>query len=45
MGDAVASGKAGQKTPNGFYNIERMLKGVVNKKGSPTESVGDWGSM
>ena len=33
MGDAVASGKAGQKTPNGYYNVERMLKGVVAKKG------------
>lgn len=26
MGDAVSSGVAGQKTPNGYYNIERMLK-------------------
>ena len=33
MGDAVSSGVAGQTTPNGYYNIERMLKGVLNKKG------------
>ncbi|MHB8879863.1 MAG: DsrE/DsrF/TusD sulfur relay family protein [Myxococcaceae bacterium] len=33
MGDSVASGKAGQKTPNGFYNVERMLKGVLTGKG------------
>lgn len=25
MADAVACAKAGQKTPEGFYNIERML--------------------
>ncbi len=33
MGDAVVSAKAGQQTPNGYYNVERMLKGVVTKKG------------
>jgi uncharacterized protein involved in oxidation of intracellular sulfur len=33
MGDAVASAKAGQMTPQGYYNVERMLKGVVTKKG------------
>lgn len=33
MGDAVSSAKAGQQTPNGYYNLERMLKGVVTKKG------------
>jgi uncharacterized protein involved in oxidation of intracellular sulfur len=26
MGDAASCGVAGQKTPNGYYNIERMLK-------------------
>ena len=26
MGDAVACGKKGQRTPDGYYNIERMLK-------------------
>lgn len=29
MADAVLSAKAGQKTPEGFYNIERMLKRVL----------------
>jgi uncharacterized protein involved in oxidation of intracellular sulfur len=31
MGDAVACAKAGQNTPNGYYNIERMLKPVVRR--------------
>ena len=26
VGDAVACSKRGQKTPNGFYNLELMLK-------------------
>ncbi len=26
IGDAVVCGKGGQKTPNGFYNLERMFK-------------------
>ena len=29
LGDAVAVAKANQQTPNGYYNLERMLKGVV----------------
>ena len=29
MADAVLSAKAGQKTPEGFYSIERMLKRVM----------------
>lgn len=29
MGDAAACAKRGQKTPNGYYNIERMLQLVV----------------
>ena len=33
MGDAVASAKAGQQTPTGYYNVERMLKGVLGRKG------------
>ena len=33
MADAVPSAKSGQKTPNGYYNVERMLKGVLTKKG------------
>ncbi|MDP1590065.1 MAG: DsrE family protein, partial [Prosthecobacter sp.] len=26
LADAVAGGKKGQKTPDGYYNLERMLK-------------------
>jgi uncharacterized protein involved in oxidation of intracellular sulfur len=33
MADAVVAAKAGQKTPDGYYNIERMLKGVEASKG------------
>jgi uncharacterized protein involved in oxidation of intracellular sulfur len=28
MGDAVVCAKAGQKTPDGYYNLERMLEAV-----------------
>lgn len=31
MGDAVSGAKQGQKTPDGFYNIERMIKRVTAK--------------
>ena len=33
MADAAACAKAGQVTPNGYYNIERMIKSVLNNKG------------
>jgi len=33
MADAVVAAKAGQKTPEGYYNVERMLKGVVAGRG------------
>lgn len=33
MADAVTAAKTGQKTPDGYYNVERMLKGVVVGKG------------
>ena len=33
MADAVAAAKTGQRTPDGYYNVERMLKGVVAGKG------------
>jgi uncharacterized protein involved in oxidation of intracellular sulfur len=33
MADAVLSAKAGQKTPDGFYSIERMLKRAIAGKG------------
>ena len=31
MGDAVTCAGKGQKTPDGYYNIERMLKPVVRR--------------
>ncbi len=31
MADAVAGARKGQNTPDGFYNIERMLKRVITK--------------
>ena len=33
MGDAAACAVAGQVTPNGYYNLERMLKAVSAKGG------------
>ncbi len=33
MADAVGCAIPNQNTPNGYYNIERMLKIVVNKNG------------
>lgn len=33
MGDAAGCAVAGQTTPTGFYNIERMLKPIVAKGG------------
>lgn len=33
MADAVAAARKGQKTPDGYYNLERMLKRVVLSKG------------
>ncbi len=33
MADAVVAAKSGQKTPEGYYNVERMLKGVLVGKG------------
>ena len=31
MGDAVVCGLAGQNTPQGYYNVERMLKGLIGR--------------
>ncbi len=31
LGDAASAAKSGQQTPNGYYNLERMLKNVVRK--------------
>ena len=33
MADAVLCAKAGQKTPEGYYNLERMLKRVRSASG------------
>ncbi|MBT3396876.1 MAG: hypothetical protein HOB82_00710 [Alphaproteobacteria bacterium] len=33
MGDAASCAVAGQKTPNGYYNIEKMLKVVMGQGG------------
>jgi len=33
MADAVLGAKSGQKTPEGFYNMERMLGRVLSAKG------------
>ena len=33
MADAVSTAKSGQKTPEGYYNLERMLKGFVVRGG------------
>jgi uncharacterized protein involved in oxidation of intracellular sulfur len=30
LGDAVAAAKKGQKPPQGYYNLEEMLKGLVS---------------
>ncbi len=29
MGDSVSAAKKGQKTPNGYYNMEKMLKSLI----------------
>ena len=34
LGDAANAAKSGQKTPNGYYNVERMLAGVTLKGGA-----------
>jgi uncharacterized protein involved in oxidation of intracellular sulfur len=33
LADGVGCALPGQKTPNGYYNIERMLKAVIKKNG------------
>ena len=39
IGDAVLCGKKGQKTPDGYYNLERMLK-VSSRQGVAVGSCG-----
>ena len=31
MGDSITSAKKGQKTPDGYYNMEKMLKSLLMK--------------
>jgi uncharacterized protein involved in oxidation of intracellular sulfur len=31
IGDGVTCAKQGQKTPDGFYNVERMLKSLARR--------------
>ena len=31
VGDGVLCGKKGQKTPDGYYNIERMVQSLIRK--------------
>ena len=33
LGDAVLCAKNGQTTPNGYYNLERMVKRIVSADG------------
>lgn len=33
IGDGVTCAKKGQTTPNGYYNLESMIKGIVNRGG------------
>ena len=33
MADAVTCALSQQKTPQGYYNVERMIKAVINKGG------------
>jgi uncharacterized protein involved in oxidation of intracellular sulfur len=32
MADAVSCAKSAQKTPDGYYNLERMLRSLVSKE-------------
>jgi uncharacterized protein involved in oxidation of intracellular sulfur len=34
VGDAASCAKSGQQTPDGYYNIERMLKAVGSRRGT-----------
>jgi uncharacterized protein involved in oxidation of intracellular sulfur len=39
MADAVTCALPDQKTPDGYYNIERMLKSLI-RKGAPVKACG-----
>jgi uncharacterized protein involved in oxidation of intracellular sulfur len=34
MGDAAWCARAGQKTPQGYYNLERMCRALVQRRGA-----------
>jgi uncharacterized protein involved in oxidation of intracellular sulfur len=34
MGDSVVGAMKNQKTPDGYYNLERMVKAVIRKNGN-----------
>ncbi|HJM83626.1 MAG TPA: DsrE family protein [Nitrospinota bacterium] len=34
MGDAASCGKSGQKTPDGYYNLEKMFKVIARQGGT-----------
>lgn len=34
MGDSASAAKSGQVTPNGYYNVERMLETLLRKGGT-----------
>ncbi|MEJ2292616.1 MAG: DsrE family protein [Deinococcales bacterium] len=34
MADAVGCARSGQVTPDGYYNLERMVRGVVKRGGA-----------
>ena len=36
MGNAVGCAKKGQQTPNGFYNVERMVASVARQGAAAT---------
>ena len=50
MGDSVASAKTGQKTPDGFYNMERCsppcsTRAWRSKRAAPASTPGDSTSL
>ena len=34
LGDAVSGALPNQMTPQGYYNVERMFKGILHKRGT-----------
>jgi uncharacterized protein involved in oxidation of intracellular sulfur len=32
LGDAVSSAKKGQKTPEGYYNLQQMLRDLIEQR-------------